>query len=170
MAEATTVRPRMPQDVFLRWEAEQELRYELVNGQPVLVAGGTVAHDYMRVHISTALGLQLRGRRCRMALDVKISRPTGNIRSPNVAVHCGPFRPKDLLASEPRVVIEVLSDSTKATDFLIKLRDYQSVPDIAAYLNFWHDQARVFVHRRVAIAAGDLWGDRHRITPLRAAQ
>jgi Uma2 family endonuclease len=45
--------------------------------------------------------------------------------------------------------IEVLSDSTKATDFLIKLTDYQSVPDISTYLIFWQDEARVLVHRRL---------------------
>ena len=148
MAEATTIRPRMSVEEFLRWEAEQELRYELVDGQPVMMTGGTVVHDYVRARISTSLGVQLRGQRCRMALDVKISCPTGNIRYPDVAVHCGPFRPKDLLASEPRIVIEVLSDSTKATDFLIKVRDYQSVPDIAADLIFWQDEARVLLHRR----------------------
>ncbi len=56
--------------------------------------------------------------------------------------------PQDFLASEPRAVMEVLSDSTKATDFLIKLRDYQSVSDIVAYLIFWQDEPRVLVHRR----------------------
>lgn len=92
---------------------------------------------------------QLKGKRCRAALDLKISCPTGNVRYPDVAVHCGPFRGQDLLASEPRIVIEVLSNSTKATDFLIKLRDYRSVPDVMAYLIFWQDEPRVLVHRRV---------------------
>ncbi|MBP0579640.1 Uma2 family endonuclease [Labrys sp. LIt4] len=138
----------MSLDEFLAWENEQELRYELVDGQAVMMTGGTVAHDYVRSRIALALGNQLQGKPCRLALDVKIACPNGNVRYPDVAVHCGPYRPRDLLASEPRIVIEVLSDSTKATDFLIKLRDYQSVPDIAAYLIFWQDEARVLVHRR----------------------
>jgi Uma2 family endonuclease len=138
----------MSLDEFLDWEAEQERRYELVDGRPVMMTGGTVAHDFVRARISTSLGNQLRGGPCRMALDVKIACPTGNVRYPDVAIHCGPLRPKDRLASGPRVVVEVLSDSTKATDFLIKLKDYKSVADIETYLIFWQDEARAIVHHR----------------------
>ena len=45
-------------------------------------------------------------------------------------------------------MIDVLSDSTRATEFLIKLKDYRSVPDIQAYLIFWQDEARLLLHRR----------------------
>ena len=155
----------MSLEEFLAWEAEQELRYELVDGQAVMMTGGTVAHDFVRSRIAGSLLDQLRGRPCRVALDVKISCPSGNVRYPDVAVHCGPFRPKDILASEPRIVIEVLSESTKATDFLIKLRDYQSVPDIAAYLIFWQDEARVLLHRR----AGTAWQSGEEIAGLEAS-
>jgi Uma2 family endonuclease len=145
----------MSLDEFLDWEEQQERRHELVDGRPVMMTGGTVAHDFVRSRISTSLGVQLRGRPCRVALDVKIACPSGNVRYPDVAIHCGPLRPKDRLASGPRVVIEVLSDSTKATDFLIKVKDYKSVPDIETYLIFWQDEARVIVHNRL----GDAWSD-----------
>jgi len=148
-------RTAMSLDEFLDWEAGQELRYELVGGQPVMMTGGTVAHDFVRPRIATSLGVQLRGRACRMALDVKIACPTGNVRYPDVAIHCGPLRPKDSLASGPRVVIEVLSDSTKATDFLIKLKDYKSVAEIETHLIFWQDEARAIVHHRL----GEAWSD-----------
>ena len=91
----------MSLDEFLAWENERELRYELVDGQTVMMTGGTVAHDYVRLEIAGSLRGQLKGKRCRSALDVKISCPSGNVRYPDVAVHCGPFRPQDLLASEP---------------------------------------------------------------------
>jgi Uma2 family endonuclease len=144
----------MSLDEFLDWEEQQERRHELVDGRPVLMTGGTVAHDYVRSRIAKSLLDQVR-KPCRVALDVKISCPTGNVRYPDVAIHCGPFRPKDRLASGPRVVIEVLSDSTKATDFLIKVKDYKSVPDIETYLIFWQDEARAIVHNRL----GDAWSD-----------
>jgi Uma2 family endonuclease len=139
----------MSLDEFLDWEAEQEPRYELVDGRPVMMTGGTVAHDFVRGELAGEIRAQLKGKPCRMAIDVKIRCETGNVRYPDVAIHCGPFRPKDRLASGPRVVVEVLSASTKATDFLVKLTDYQSVPDISTYLIFWQDEARVLVHRRL---------------------
>jgi Uma2 family endonuclease len=165
MTGATTRPKAMSLEDFLLWEAEQELRYELVDGQAVMMTGGTVAHDYVRSRLAISLGNQLRDRPCRVALDVKISCPSGNVRYPDVAVHCGPLRPKDVLASEPRILIEALSQSTKATDFLIKLRDYQSVPDIAAYLIFWQDEARVLVHRR----AGTAWRGGEEVAGLAAS-
>ncbi len=35
-------------DEFLLWEQAEPLRYELVDGQPMAMAGGTVAHDLVR--------------------------------------------------------------------------------------------------------------------------
>lgn len=149
---------------FLAWEAGQEPRYELVDGQPVMMTGGTVAHDFVRLEVAAAFRNQLRGKPCRAALDVKTACPTGNVRYPDVAVHCGPLRSNDVLASEPRVVVEVLSASTKATDSLIKLKDYQSVPEIETDLIFWQDEARVLVHRR----AGAGWSAGEEIAGLEA--
>jgi len=164
MTGATTRARAMSLEEFLLWEAGQELRHELVDGQPVMRTGGTVAHDFVRSRLAISLGNQLRGKPCRVALDVKISCSSGNVRYPDVAVHCGPFRPKDILASEPRIVVEVLPASTKATGFLIKLRDYQSVPDIAACLIFWQDEARVLVHRR----SGSAWKPSEELLGLHA--
>lgn len=81
----------MSLDEFLAWEHEQELRYELVDGQAVMMTGGTVAHDLVRLEIAASLRDQLKGKPCRAALDVKIAGPAGNVRYPDVAVHCGPF-------------------------------------------------------------------------------
>ena len=150
---AELARKPMSLDEFLDWQAGQEQRHELVDAQPVMMTGGTVAHDFVRSRLTTSIGMQLRGKPCRLAIDVRIACPPGNVRYPDLAIHCGILRPKDRLASGTRVVIEVLSDSTKATDFLIKLHDYQSVPDIETYLIFWQDGTRALVHKR----AGDGW-------------
>jgi Uma2 family endonuclease len=146
MAEAKQ-RPLTVEE-FLAWEQAEPLRYELVDGQPMAMAGGTVAHDLVRGAVYSDLRRQLRGALCRTTLDVKLVCPSGNVRYPDVAVDCGPLSPSSQIASEPRVAIEVLSPSTRATDFIVKLKDYGSIPSVSTYLIFWQDEPRVAVFRR----------------------
>ena len=54
---------------------------------------------------------------------------TGNGRYPDMTIDCGRFDPDALTASAPTAVFEVLSDSTRKTDLLIKLRDYDATPE-----------------------------------------
>ncbi len=54
--------------------------------------------------------------------------PGGNIRRPDIGIDCSPFVPEDLAATDPRVVIEVLSPSTRTFDMIGKLRESQRVP------------------------------------------
>jgi Uma2 family endonuclease len=48
---------------------------------------------------------------------------------------------RDRHAAEPRIVIEVLSPSTRAEDAGPKLSEYQSVPTIQAIIHLESDQA-----------------------------
>ncbi len=63
-------------------------------------------------------------------------------------IDCGPYRGKDLVASKPTIVVEVLSPSTRATDFLVKSLDYESVQSISTYAIFWQDEAKAVIYRR----------------------
>eukprot|EP01037_Dinobryon_pediforme_P023658 gene23658-25165_t len=143
---------RMSPEAFLAWEAEQDLRYELVDGQPMLMTGGTRAHDGVRLNLAAEFRRQLRGKPCRAHLDVKVACPTGNIRYPDALIDCGVYQPGDLVAPRPTVVVEVLSPSTKATDFLAKVRDYESVLSISTYAIFWQDEARAGVSDSIVFA------------------
>jgi Uma2 family endonuclease len=140
----------MTLDDFLDWEARQERRYELVDGQPVAMAGGTDQHDAVRGNILATLHGQLTGAPCRVRLDVRVICPNGKVRYPDVAVDCGPRDPNATRLAEPRVVVEVLSPSTQTTDYLRKPRDYGAIPSVDAYLIVHPDSPRVVVLRRTA--------------------
>jgi Uma2 family endonuclease len=139
---------RMTIDEFLVWENEQERKYELVDGVPIMMTGGTMAHDMVRGAVSALFRAQLRQKPCRAHLDVKLVCPTGNARYPDAMIDCGPYRGKDLVASKPTIVVEVLSPSTRATDFLVKSLDYESVQSISTYAIFWQDEAKAVIYRR----------------------
>jgi Uma2 family endonuclease len=139
----------MTQAEFLDWEAVQSQRYEYDRGVIRAMTGGTQAHDRVRGAIFAQLHLQLRGKPCRVHLDVRVSCPNGSVRYPDVAVDCGPFVPKALDLAAPRLVVEVLSPSTQATDYIQKTEDYGSVSSIDTYWIASADEPRIDIIERV---------------------
>jgi Uma2 family endonuclease len=145
---------RMDVEEYLLWEAEQEVRHELVDGVPQMMVGGTLGHDVVKTNATAYIHGKLRGSHCRVhSSDVKIRCLNDNIRYPDITIACGPVVPTDLMSSDPRVVFEVLSPSTRTTDFLIKLRDYKTIPTLTAYVILWQDEPRSLVYRRT----GESW-------------
>lgn len=116
---------------FLRWQELQEDRYELVDGEPVLhrmMTGASQRHDVVTLNVLLLLGNLLRGQSCRpMTADVAIRIPRGGLRRADAAIDCGPLRAGDYTASEPVLVVEILSPSTRQIDRFRKLEEYKSV-------------------------------------------
>jgi Uma2 family endonuclease len=140
---------RMDVEEYLLWESKQEFRHELVDGVPQMMVGATIGHDTVKTNATLFLGNKLRGSRCRVhSSDVKIRCLNDNIRYPDITIACGPVVQTDLMSSDPRVVFEVLSPSTRTTDFLIELRDYKTIPTLTAYVILWQDEPRSLVYRR----------------------
>lgn len=130
-------------DEYMAWEAEQEEKWELVDGyavprserwhyDPVTgMAGATFAHNAAVTNLITALTLKLRGGPCwALPSDIKTRSPTGASRYPDVTVQCGRSDFSALLSSDPRVMIEVLSPSNTLSQQLRLLDDYQAVPSV----------------------------------------
>lgn len=142
MSEAGRI---MTAEAFLDWCLGQEGRWELVDGVPVAMAGAKQVHDRVVVNALLALGGQLRGGPCRPTTgDVAIGIPNGNIRRPDLGVDCGRFEPESLTATDPRLVIEVLSPSTRTFDAIGKLWDYRRVPGLRHIILVDPDEPRVW--------------------------
>ena len=58
-------RTRMTMAEFLEWEEQQEFKYEFDGYGIVAMTGGSVAHAAIRINLTTALRVRLRGRQCR---------------------------------------------------------------------------------------------------------
>ncbi|MDR4307829.1 Uma2 family endonuclease [Chelatococcus sambhunathii] len=142
MAEAA--QKLMTIEEFFAWEETQEERHELVDGVPVLrgewirygdqwtmMSGASQRHDQIVVNLITALRTKLRGRTCRaFSPDMSVRTSSRRVRRPDSGVDCGPRRDRSTEASEPKVVIEVLSPSTRDFDMFAKLDEYRSVDAI----------------------------------------
>jgi len=133
---ATATRPRKIRvEEFLQTEFPPDERYELVDGVIYAMAGGAPSHNRVQGNVFAYLRSALRGSGCRpYGPDQALRTMAHTTRYPDVTVYCGDpgqNEPRDdKLLPDPRVVIEVLSPSTRDVDQSRKLEEYQSLPTV----------------------------------------
>ena len=122
----------MTVDDYYAWGELQDERYEYVDGYPVrMMSGASRRHDQIVVNLLLALGARLRGGPCRpFTADTAVKTEPRRRRRPDAGVECGERRDLDYVANDPRVVIEVLSPSTREFDLLGKLDEYKALPSL----------------------------------------
>jgi len=147
---------RMTPEEFYRWPGEEGVRYELVDSVPVkAMTGASRRHDKIVVNALIAFGTKLRGSPCTPSTDnIAIAAMNGNIRRPDVSIDCGDLPDTSYEATSSRLVIEVLSPSTRQTDLVRKLEEYKALPSLAYILLVEPDLPRVLLWWR---APGDVW-------------
>ena len=119
---------------FLAWAASQEGRYEFDGFRPVGMTGGTVNHSRIVSNLHAALRSRLRGTPCSFfGPDLGVQAGDA-IRYPDALVTCTRQRGEDRLATDVRIVFEVLSPSTASTDRITKVRDYARIRSMRRYV------------------------------------
>lgn len=135
---------------YFALEEESELRHEFIDGQIYAMSGGTGAHSLISANVVGVLHARLKGKPCRpFTADRRIAiEATGDYVFPDAVVICPPFDLAGLSSSTPRVVVEVLSPSTRKRDFALKLPLYQSIATLSDVLFIEPETRRVIHHRR----------------------
>jgi Uma2 family endonuclease len=126
---------------YLRLEATASERHEYRNGRIVAMAGGSPEHSLIIANIIRELGNGLKGKPCRVYesnLRVRIPR-TPLYTYPDASVICGdtefdPQDPQRRTATNPRVIVEVLSPTTEADDRGDKFRRYLTLESMQEYV------------------------------------
>ena len=142
--------PAMDERTYLAWEADTDGKFELVDGQPRAMTGGTRAHDRIGANLRAELWSHLKAGDCLpYGPDLKV-KAGKNYRYPDALVDCGPRDARDTVVEGPIAVFEVLSSSTAWIDQSLKMRDYDANPAIRIYGLFLQDEIRGLVYRRDA--------------------
>ena len=161
-------RKRWSIEEFFAWQESQAERYELVNGFPLrMMTGARNVHDDIVVNIVAELRSQLRGSGCRpFTADGSIETRPGQIRRPDVGVDCGQRNPDDYKAALPRLVVEVLSPSTRDFDTFGKLDEYKGVesleyillvePNMPLVAVWFRDPDRLWQERRKEVLEAEV--------------
>ena len=126
------------------------------NGRIIGMAGGTARHSDVAVNLIRELGNALKGTSCKVGdSDLRVRSPrSGRYHYPDVSVTCDPrqFDPPDgeVTLVNPQVLIEVLSQSTEATDRGDKFREYIAIESLKEYVLVAQDQPLVQTFHRNA--------------------
>ncbi|WP_375459117.1 Uma2 family endonuclease [uncultured Enterovirga sp.] len=139
-------------DDFFAWQERQDERYELVGGLPLrMLAGASNRHDDVVANIIIALGNRLRGSGCRpFTGDGAVETYPGQIRRPDAGVDCGRRDPNGYRAADPRLVVEVMSPSTRDFDAIGKLTEYKAIEGLEHILYVEPNHPEVLAYSRGA--------------------
>lgn len=143
---------------YLELDRDGEERYEFVDGQVFLMAGESGRHGDISVNLTTEIGFQLKGKNCRArAKDTKIksggfaetkgNSTKGMFSYPDLVVICGEPEYHDKFTDivlNPKVIVEVLSDSTEVFDRNNKFTRYRMFnPTLTDYVLVSQDKPMV---------------------------
>ncbi len=146
------MRQRLSREEFRRWAAGQKRRYERLGGEPVAMSPERIEHARIKSRIWAALDRAIKENNlpCEALPDgIAIEVDADTDYEPDAVVNCGPPAPGDAVAAtNPVVIVEVLSPSTEHIDLADKLADYFRVPSVQHYLIVRALRREVIHHRR----------------------
>ena len=148
-------------------ELHSPVRNEYVAGNIYAMTGASLRHNVITLNIAALLRQHLRGSSCRTFMaDAKLRvAKLQSVYYPDVLVTCDPKHqsvgPADHVVDTPRLVVEVLSESTAGTDRREKLLAYKSLPSLLEYVLVSQDEPLIEIHRR----SGDIGWQIITLTP-----
>ena len=133
---------------YLAIERVAEFKSEFYRGEMFAMAGASRFHNRTKENLIIGVGVQLLGGPCQSFSSdqrVKVS-ASGLYTYPDIVIVCGQFEydPDDIdTLTNPRVIFEILSDSTEMYDRVKKFEQYQKIPSLREYVLVCQDRIRV---------------------------
>lgn len=128
--------PKMSLQEFLDWENQQQERHEFYRGDIFAMVGGSARHNRVILNLASRIGDHLDGTPCQVfAENMKVQLASEGILYPDLMVTCGKADAGDeQTVTDPKLVIEVLSPSTRGYDKRDKFILYRSLLSLREYV------------------------------------
>jgi len=138
---------------YLAAESASVTKHEYLRGEVYAMAGGTPTHAGLAMAVGVALSNALAGRSCRVfSSDLRVRVDETDLSTyPDVTVVCGRFESAEIdvdAATNPIVIVEVLSDSTEAYDRGEKFAHYRRLSSLREYLLVSQREPRLEVYSK----------------------
>ena len=144
------------EDEYLEQELERTTKHELIDGEIFAMAGASANHDRISSNIIRELGTHLKNTPCEpFGSDMKV-KAASNFYYPDVIVDCEFDEATPYFSTTPKIIVEVLSKSTRRTDETIKRTSYLNIPGLQEYVLIEQDIVDIEVIRRT-----EGWQSRH---------
>ena len=121
---------------YLDRERQATVKHEYIDGEIYAMAGASAPHIQIVGNLYAALRSHLRGTGCDILFsDIKVRIDTKNcFYYPDLIVTCDDHdRENDHYRHVPKLIVEVLSDSTEARDRGDKFEDYSTLDSLQEY-------------------------------------
>jgi len=145
-----------PQEYLVR-ERRAEIRSEYLRGEVFAMAGASYEHTLIKDNLARKTGNQLENGPCRvLTSDMRIKVDASGLYTyPDIAIVCDEPQLEDAVGDtllNPRVIVEVLSDSTEKYDRGAKFGHYRQLTTLQEYVLVAQD--RPLIERYVRQADG----------------
>lgn len=125
---------------YLTFERQSLEKHEFFEGEVFAMAGAGRSHNIIFSNFFIEIGLQLKGKPCYpYGSDMRIHIPENTLFTyPDISVICHdgitPSPEDDDTATQPTVLIEILSKSTRNYDRGVKFKLYRDIPTLKEYI------------------------------------
>jgi Uma2 family endonuclease len=146
-------KPGFDRAAYFDWEAGRDDKHEYVAGEVFAMVGARQEHVVVALTLASRFREHLRGTRCRAYVsDMKLEIAAADaVFYPDVMVSCDEAdRRASLALHAPSLVVEVLSDSTAATDRGAKFAAYRRIASLRDYLLVDIEERRLELYSRQA--------------------
>ncbi|MCC5640481.1 Uma2 family endonuclease [Nostoc sp. CHAB 5844] len=131
---------------YLQLEEAAEYKNEYIDGQIIPMAGGTINHNRISLNLGSALNFAFRQQSYEVFVgDLRLWISQKRIYTyPDVMIIAGEpefYNNRKDIITNPQIIVEVLSKSTKNYDYEDKFAAYRTIPTFQEYLLI--DQYRV---------------------------
>lgn len=134
---------------YLEAESVSEIKHEYFDGEIFAMSGAKANHQRITMNVGGEFRNHLKGSPCEaFSSDMKVRADNGNkYFYPDVVVCCNQEGDSDFTQS-PRLIVEVLSDSTRKFDKDLKRKIYQTIPSLEEYVLIEQDHVEIEISRK----------------------
>lgn len=137
---------------YLEHERAAFEKHEYYQGEVFAISGASVEHNIIAGNLAREIGIKLKGKGCRpYGSDMRIHIPSNTLFTyPDVSIICGELELTDKgfdTATNPTVIIEILSPSTRNYDMGTKFMLYRDITSLKEYILI--DSENLYVEKHV---------------------
>lgn len=134
---------------YLEGELVSEVKHEYVSGKVFAMSGASMNHELICANLLRHTGNHLQNSSCVVVgSNMKVKTPAGNFRYPDAMVVCEQNSESQYYVTNPVILVEVLSQSTRRTDEQTKRVEYLNIPGLQEYVLIEQDFVDIEVVKR----------------------
>ncbi|MBC8051533.1 MAG: Uma2 family endonuclease [Sphingobacteriaceae bacterium] len=127
-------------DEYLEFEKDSPQKHEFFQGEIFAMAGAEKNHNEIFSNLFVDIGTKLKGKPCKpYGSDLRIHIPQNSLYTyPDISIICrkldSDIQDAKFTATEPTILIEILSPSTRNYDRGAKFKLYRDIPTLKEYI------------------------------------